>query len=380
MQFYRFHIKGTGKIDDDSALKDRICQLVADAARGLGEDKTAFISDFRQDCLVCALSCQGDLKEARGIAQAIVGNLAASQLLDSTPQLGEVEAVTVSLFRRLCQSSDSFELDQKFDDALEEFQRSVCRGSMEEALFSSLLTKEEVLEKARHIAGFDELSGELERICSVPGRTGLGHPVHYVIYSSDNENARSLVSLLVSSLAGQGRLSGARAFFLDLGNDMFFDLDDFEASMSLLSGNAVVVDLRFAKGACQQKRLSGGEELVFKLGRSISRHRREVLLIAIVPPEGGPVDMLQYGAEGLNFLSFREGLIDHASALAFAQSFPQHFGSMRPSQTLLAPCAISGRPMAAGLMRSCAQGSTLPIRTSSCREWSARWSRKAWPR
>ena len=185
-------------------------------------------------------------------------------------------------------------------------------GKYRERIVDGLLSKEVIysMMEDRGFSGF--MKDEIDRILSAEGSDFKGHPVHYIIYSDDEDRRDSIIEVLLCALNTAGRLRSRRYSLVDgeCTTTSIFDFDCIDEKLFRLygasGGTAIVV--------CPTACVKGYDQpdidaFNIKLSSLASDNRRGTLTILCFSKEERPKgDAIVSKMDGLRFVRiFDEG-------------------------------------------------------------------------
>lgn len=125
---------------------------------------------------------------------------------------------------------------------------------------------------------------ELDRIYAKPssGRW-YGHPVHYLIQTSNRDSRWEVCRLLLGALYANKRLENRRYSFLDLGEGGYFSKASYDALYRASFGGAVIVRYCADGDSDGEDNVACGSEEVEIICETAKRYRNRVLTVFCLP-------------------------------------------------------------------------------------------------
>ena len=124
---------------------------------------------------------------------------------------------------------------------------------------------------------------ELGRIYSAKNkRQFLGHPVHYILYTSSHRETQSLTQLLSAALYSNGRLIGKRITYIYEIREMADKTEEIANLVAHAENTAVVVELRGSSQKDHGNYATEYAETIDFLCTLFLKHRKKVLFMFVV--------------------------------------------------------------------------------------------------
>ena len=170
---------------------------------------------------------------------------------------------------------------------LSKLQRRWNRDYAERVISKS--DKSDIFDKAHTLYIQKTLIPELERIYE--GNTNervIGHPVHYMIQSDDEETRDTTIELLIQSLYNNNRISSKRVTSVEFSTDYRFrngqNMDNIDGYYSNSVGGTVVIQFQFEE-ELEGSHASSIREMVKNLSDMTNKYNNKVLTILCFPKE-----------------------------------------------------------------------------------------------
>lgn len=149
---------------------------------------------------------------------------------------------------------------------------------------------------------------ELDRIYSVKGKKKVvGHPVHYMIESDDEELKNNTIDVLVQSLYANNRVSSKRIAVVNFSEESLFGfnrwLNCLESLYSSCVGGVLIVDFNIEQ-EYEGSRASSFREIVKQSSELMNKYSNKVLTVYCFPKECTKIKGWFY--ENLGIISFVE--------------------------------------------------------------------------
>lgn len=154
-----------------------------------------------------------------------------------------------------------------------------CKLPLRERMVEKPSSKAELIRRARAALCPEELVEEIERIYAKPAADHRnGHPVHYIIQTDSDAIAETTVTLLLSALNANGRLTSRR-----YGSCTLEQWEDHRMDFcTMCAGGSLVISQDHAPQ--EGEYATSADHALWKLGNSISRFGHGALLVIVRLP------------------------------------------------------------------------------------------------
>lgn len=246
--------------------------------------------------------------------------------------------LTFSAYRRLLRRSDRYDVIEDDDIVFDRFNlielvRSCSSINFEESLLAPASNKS-MDSLCRNLLTSSALKQELARIRASKGIEGIkGHPVHYVIKTSDDETCAQSSNILLGSLMKSGRLKTRRFCTVALSENYHPSRSSIENLFTMSEGGVILLDVD-TKFDLEDDRSSAALEVIDKLCTCARMFRNSVLTVWRLPVNSSQVR--SYLFEQMGAMSFVE-LNEEAAAAPQAKRLLVHFAqecNLEPDERL----------------------------------------------
>ncbi len=340
MQFYMYHgVNGDQSITENHSRtesRERAHAIQKKSAafhRTLNEDASFFVSDVSDEDITVGVICAEPLPLEKRLAEYL--NAVGLTVLDA-----KLEEVTFGTLSDMLRSADRADYIRDDDEILEHFgidelrMRPVDCIRCEDDLIEPR-PREQVFAAMEKCFLEGMLRLEFDRIFAGKKMTRfVGHPVHYLIQTDDDETRKSSYQLLLKALYDRGRLQNRRYSFIDLrpNNDLF--LDFYDSLYRSNAGGAVVVRFR-AERTERAGYANAGGDLVELLCETAKKYRNQVLTILCLPRECSRAKESFYENLGtVSLVEIKEENLSDEQAAAYLKALARHEG-LRTDKKLL---------------------------------------------
>lgn len=175
-------------------------------------------------------------------------------------------------------------------------------------------------EARKHLAG-ETLSPELDRIfMSEKQKKLLGHPVHYLIESDDDQFSKRIMQTLLSALYTKGRIISRRYAEFDTGSDRIRN-DVVRSVYEACSGGTVVITLSNPFCEDGDELEAFGEDAFDTICDSASEYSNRVLFIFRLPRECMAIKKrIAEFLGGLSFVEITEDIVSGEKARKYLEA------------------------------------------------------------
>lgn len=175
-------------------------------------------------------------------------------------------------------------------------------------------------EARKHLAG-ETLSPELDRIfMSEKQKKLLGHPVHYLIESDDDQFSKRIMQTLLSALYTKGRIISRRYAEFDTGSDRIRN-DVVRSVYEACSGGTVVITLSNPFCEDGDELEAFGEDVFDTICDSASEYSNRVLFIFRLPRECMAIKKrIAEFLGGLSFVEITEDIVSGEKARKYLEA------------------------------------------------------------
>lgn len=168
----------------------------------------------------------------------------------------------------------------------------------------SINEKKFIYEDAKRFLLSDTFIPELNRIyANNKNVSAIGHPVHYIIETDDNETRKEASRLLIQALYSNKRLNNKRYCFIDFEPDDNFSITIYDLLYKCNIGGAIIVRYN-ADNDSENAYANSEREIIEKLCKIMKKYCNQVLTIFCLPRECAKSKEIFY--ENLLNISFVE--------------------------------------------------------------------------
>jgi len=184
-------------------------------------------------------------------------------------------------------SAVRYDFIEDADQLLEKLELITLARRMSFAYSESIISERAaavIKKEAKELCVDGSVIPELNRIYASAGISLIGHPVHYMVETDDNDVRRRSYKMILDALYSTGRLRSKRYVFLNLTNNDSADAHCFEALYKTSEGGAVVVRYELESSRRGNDETVNSE--VFSMVGSIARrYCNSVLTVVCIPNE-----------------------------------------------------------------------------------------------
>ncbi len=215
----------------------------------------------------------------------------------------------------LSASRNDYILDD--DDVLQEYNlRDIvrCQHDYEENIVGNRNTRPMLLKKADALLS-SSLKEELSRVFDMQNRHGfLGHPVHYLIESKDEEFVKAAKEILISALVKAGRIKSCRLSTVDISS-----LSDFQLNRMYHTASGGTMCIPFLEDVDDSCAMANGQiEDMENAARAMLKFQSEVLTIFCLPKACSTLKQMLFEAiHDCSFVEITEDPVDAPRAIAY---------------------------------------------------------------
>ena len=204
----------------------------------------------------------------------------------------DYEEITFKAFQDLIDSADSNclircpsivyehfglnKLERRWNNSFKE--RIICEND-----------KEDIYNKAESLFIRNTLVPELDRIyCGKGKKKVVGHPVHYMIETDDDDIKDNTINILIQSLYANFRISSRRITVMNFSEECGYrynqQLDSLEGLYSSSIGGAMAINFQVEQEV-EGSRASSVREIVKQLSEVMNKYSNKVLTVFCFPKE-----------------------------------------------------------------------------------------------
>ena len=199
-------------------------------------------------------------------------------------------------------------------------------------------SKEKIREDVDGVCLRDALLDELDRIYQGKKmKSVIGHPVHYMIQTDDEDVSEKTVTALVQALYENGRIDSRRINSLAVSGDQGFrpDRPPMEVIFKYSLGTTLVLHLQEKEGSEEREHANAARSVVSRICRGMKKYRNQVLTILCLPKEC--TKLKEWFGEYLDDMSIVELKETFVSAAEAREILKKKAGKqhVRPDQNLL---------------------------------------------
>ena len=301
--------------------------------RTLKEDASFFVVDVSDEDITVGVICTEPLPLEKYLAAYL-------NAVGLTVHGAEPEEVTFGTLSNMLRTADRADYVRDDDEILEHFgidelrsHRVDCEdcndGLIEPRPREQVYT---AMEKA-FLDGM--LKSELDRIYVGKKMTRfVGHPVHYLIRTDDDETRKSSYLLLLKALYDRGRLQNRRYSIIDLRPSNDISQDFYDSLYRSNAGGAVIVRFR-AERSEETGYANAGAELIERLCETAKKNRNQVLTVFCLPRSCDRVkDTFCENLGAVSLVDLREENLSGEQAVCWLKALARHEG-LRTDKKLL---------------------------------------------
>lgn len=250
-----------------------------------GGNSFYFISDIGSDEVTVGVIDSGirsKIKDIRGFFKSI--HIDVNDI--------DVNEITFSNMRTLLTAADRNDYIGDDEEVMERFELDRINGryvrgiEYGENLLDEITCKDRLFAKSNELLTTDTLTPELERIYSGKSSSkALGHPVHYMIETSDLATRKTLSRLLLQALFDNQRLQSRRYCFIDFRPGQEFSKLVYDALYKSCIGGAMVVRYLANDDSEDGEYASNEFETIQTLCETMLKYRNHVLTVFCLPRE-----------------------------------------------------------------------------------------------
>lgn len=203
----------------------------------------------------------------------------------------KLEEITLNTLRNMLQQATREDFIDDDDEVLDRFGLDKLlnfryRNGVEyEEKLIKPCEKEEIYHAAERLLSNETFLPELDRIYAGDGKERtVGHPVHYIIETDDNDIRKDMSRLLLSALHEKGRLRSKRYCVLDFKPGDNFSKTVYEYLYKSSDGGTIVVRFR-SDDDTEDDHASSSRETIESLCETMKKYRHQVLTIFCLPRE-----------------------------------------------------------------------------------------------
>ena len=340
MQFYIYQGSNGDKSwpasVDKAAIQERVCTIAQKSAafhRTLREDVCFFVSSVSEVEIVGGVICaeQIPLQKRLDVYLNAVGLLILN---------GKPEEVTFRTLLDLLRGAERRDYIRDYHEILEHFDLDDLRRYPDCIECSESLIEErrpEFIYAAAENHFLNEmLRPELERIyAGKPITRHVGHPVHYLLQTDDDDSRKYGYRLLLAALYDRGRLQNRRYNYVDLrpGNELSATF--YDCLYRSIFGGAVVV--RFRPNSEAESDYANPDRAIIEfLCKAAEKYRHQVLTIFCLPLECKKTKELFYdNLCGVSLVELKEEQISGERASSYLKTLARH-STLRTDKKLFA--------------------------------------------
>lgn len=289
--------------------------------------------DFNEKMTGCFISVS-ELSESEVVACLLAQDEIDPVKLgrDYLPSVGvkgekvEASELTFSDYRRLLQKSDRYDVIDDDDIVLNRFKlyqlvRSCSSVNFEEGILAPLSNKS-MDSLCCQLLTSNDLKQELIRIRASRGIEGIeGHPVHYLVKTSDEKTREQSSNVLLGGLMKSGRLKTRRFCTIALSENPRPSRSSIEDLFAMSNGGVIVIDVDKDLNL-ESGRADATFETIDKICTCARVFRNSVLTVWHLPVDCNQVR--SYLFERMGTMSFVE-LDEEAAAVPRAKRVLKHF-------------------------------------------------------
>ena len=313
----------------------RAIQKKSDAFhKTLQEDACFFVSEVSDEDITIGAICAEPIPvETRLMEYAKAVGL---EITDNPPE--EATFGTISGLLRLADRADYIRDD---DEILEHFGLDSLRSHYGDCVESAEYliderSPEHIYRMAEQHFLSEMLKPELDRIYT--GKRvahHVGHPVHYMIRTDDNDTLRVSFNLLLQALYDRGRLQNKRFSYVDLRPANDISMSFYNCLYRSNEGGAVVVRFRPIADS-ENDYASSGRNLIERICEIAEKYRQKVLTVFCLPLECKRTkDIFDENLTSISLVELQEENISGARAESFLHGLSRRAG-LRSDKKLFA--------------------------------------------
>jgi len=247
-----------------------------------GKKTYVFISSIRKDRFTMGILSRDSLN-----AVGVAGDFLT--LLEARSDKIIAEETTMSCMSSLLRTGGMSEFVEDDEDILKHFSiYDIVRHrnifDLHENIIPTDVCKKSLIRESDAILCKETLTAEIERIYQIPAKTRkIGHPVHYLIQTDDDNVREKMTVTLLSALYANNRIAGRRYCSLKVDiNDWNDNREQYGKLYKSCIGGTVVINARSEDDDESDYRKNGADAMV-TLCEIIKKHKNNVLTILCLP-------------------------------------------------------------------------------------------------
>lgn len=194
------------------------------------------------------------------------------------------EEVTLKTLQAELNTADHTDYIEDSEDLLELFGILPFSGYRRTTTYDEniikLKTRKQIEEKAYNSLYSESFLPEIDRIYSGKKQKGaVGHPVHYLVRTREDDTRRDLCRLLISALYENGRIINRRYAYVDFDDRSNFSDSEYDAIYKSCSGGTIIVRYRGDDYDEDSGFARRSNEIIQNLCKTATRFRNSVLTI-----------------------------------------------------------------------------------------------------
>ena len=280
-----------------------------------------FISDIGSDEVTVGVidsSVHNKIRNIRGFFKSI--NIDIKDI--------DINEITFSTLRTLLSIADRNDYIGDDEEVMEKFELDRINGryvrgiEYGENLLDEITCRDRLFAKSDELLTTDTLTPELERIYSGKSTSkAFGHPVHYMIETSDFRTRKTLSQTLLKALFDNKRLQSRRYCFIDFRPGQDFSKLIYDALYKSCIGGAIVVRYLANDDSEDGEYASSEFETIQVLCETMLKYRNQVLTVFCLPRECEKSKKVFYDHLGnTGIVEVREELADYNRACDYLKT------------------------------------------------------------
>lgn len=199
----------------------------------------------------------------------------------------KINELTFKQFRRRLRAADRYDIIDDDDIVLSQFDlhdlvHSCSSVNFEESILD-LLSNKVIDQKCRALLTSGDLKQELSRIRMTKSVKGIeGHPVHYLVRTSDTETRNQSSALLLTSLLKAGRLKTRRVCSIPLSQNPRPSRSSLDDLFDMSAGGVILIDVD-KEIDLEDDRASEALEAIERICHCVQFYRNKVLAVWRMP-------------------------------------------------------------------------------------------------
>ena len=322
---------------DRAAMQERVCTIAQKSAafhRTLREDVCFFVSGVSEDEITVGVICAEQIPLQKRLDAYL--NAVGLQILNAEP-----EEVTFGTLLDLLRGAERRDYIGDYREILEHFDledlrmRNLDCIECSESLIEARCPEFIYAAAENHFLN-EMLRPELDRIYAGKQITRhVGHPVHYLLQTDDDDSRKYGYRLLLAALYDRGRLQNRRYNYVDLrpGNELSTTF--YDCMYRSTFGGAVVVRFR-PDSAAESDYANPSRAVIEFLCKAAEKYRHQVLTVFCLPLECKKTKELFYdNLCGVSLVELKEEHISGERVFTYLKTLAR-YSALRTDKKLFA--------------------------------------------